>query len=218
LFFTTGVLQAASLSKPGDLLYKVALKLEEIEVSLAQNVQREAELHLQHSTKRLDEVELLLEERDIETALSTLKLYEAQISQLDSLLAETTVEQSDSLLEIVYVARTRHLDVLTSLLEKVPDTAQDAIQHAIEVSTVADPFVSNPIDTPPLVQPDPEDSPGTGRPDDLPQPPGKTPKPPSDAPGKPQDVGPPEDPGPPDGPPKQKTLPPPAQGNPGGKP
>jgi hypothetical protein len=181
---TGGILHTTSAAGPGDLLYGLNLKWEQVQVNLAPDAAAATKIHLDHASKRLQITQKRLNSGNLDSALLALEAYQNEIDVVNKLILNAPPVDQDTLADLIRNARQLHLDVLEDLLGRVPLSAQPAIQHAIEAFRAYD---DQPHDSPVLQPVEGEDVPAgtdeSGPPEDLPVPP--------------DIVAPPVDPGPP---------------------
>jgi hypothetical protein len=132
----SGTVYASQASLPGDRLYPVKLTVEDGLLGLSSDA-RSAELSLQYAGERVEELKELIEQRRFEDIPISMQRYQVQVAGADQ------------------DAVSNHVEVLTGLLDVVPEEARTAIEQAITAS---------------VQQSDrqPEEEPGVGRPDELP--------------------------------------------------
>jgi hypothetical protein len=109
---------------PGDLLYSLKVNIEELRLNTASE-EGKSELYLQFASERVEEVKALIEEEKFDEIGVALKGFESRAAGVRQIMPETEME--DPLLV--------HFEVLNGLLDRVPYQAQEAIKHAITVST-----------------------------------------------------------------------------------
>jgi hypothetical protein len=201
---------AADFAAPGDPLYALDLWIERLQLNLASDVESLTAIHLNHANERLKEAQQKLAEDDLENGQAALDAYGNEIATLAQLLQGSEGLDRDALTTLINSATSKHQEVLTELLAKVPEPAQVGIQKALEASAK-------------MLDHQPDLPEGTGPPQDLPADPPVDPGSPDNLPGDPpkgppDDAGPPEDPpkGPPDdaGPPKDPPKGPPDDAGP----
>lgn len=129
-----GGAQAADKTRPGDFLYPVDQALESAQLMVTINNQARLQLLLSFADERLEEADEGFAADDLSSAELALEGYEREMNSINSLLEDEQIEFSDELLVQVEETQRNNTIVLTNLLEKVPESAQEAIQHAIEVS------------------------------------------------------------------------------------
>jgi hypothetical protein len=186
-FLMVGGIYTVDAAEPGDLLYGFDQKLEQVQLALALNPEAAAKTRLGHAAERLAEAQHKLDRGELEHAMDAIASYSEEISFLAGLEGNPEAVDPSILAELLKTARTTHVDVLNELLARVPEQAQTAIKHAIEVSSPA------------------VDAPG-GSSRERPSVPAEGAGPPEGVPaGPPNDVGPPDNV--PAGPPEDVGLP-----------
>jgi len=189
---TGGAVYASDGAEPGQMLYGLDRATEQIRLNLARDEESAAYLRLEMAMERIEEARGRLEEEDLENAEEALNAYGSEISELAQLVGEPGGADYEALAELVTAARSIHIDVLTGLLDQVPEQAQEAIQHAIEVS-------SKSLENMPGPPEDAGPSEGSNAPDDAG--PSDEAGPPDDA-GQHEGFGSPDGAGPPETPPR----------------
>jgi hypothetical protein len=122
--FGGGTVYASQGAIPGDLLYSLKVNIEELRLNTASE-EGKSELYLQFASERVEEVKALIEEEKFDEIGVALKGFESRAAGVRQIMPETEME--DPLLV--------HFEVLNGLLDRVPYQAQEAIKHAITVST-----------------------------------------------------------------------------------
>lgn len=86
--------------------------------------------------RRIDEIEAIVTENKPEYIPGLTRAYEAILKNIEDTTEQAIGEGRDvsQALEVVERATKKHTEVLTDLLEKIPDQAKSAIEYAIEVS------------------------------------------------------------------------------------
>jgi hypothetical protein len=174
MFLMVGGVFIVDASNPGDVLYGVDRKLEQMYLGTASSPEGKAKIHLGFAAERLKEARKEINEGRIENAIKALSFYNDEVSALVGLEGDAGAIDQEQLSQYLTTVRTHHKDVLIELLSKVPETAQPAIQRAIEKSNPADNAPKGPPD---MRKNPPADAEGT--PDDHPN-------------GPPEGVGPPD--------------------------
>ncbi len=171
---TGGVVYASDEAEPGDPLYGLDRAVEQLSLALTTNPESAAQFHLELAVERLEETRGRLLEHDFENVEIALNSYGNEISLLAQIIDELDDADQEALAESANNALAIQKEVLTGLLDKVPQQAQEAIQRAITASNLK--FEA---------QPGPPE--GAGPPEDA--------GPPENA-GSPEKAGPPENAGP----------------------
>lgn len=133
LMFGAGSAVAASQGAlPGDTLYGIKRAVERVSLALHRAPEGRAGLQLQFAQIRLNEIQALLAAgRDAGEAIEGLEDALAGAEQ-DALHAVALGHDADLLLAHVQDMISKHVAVLTGVLDQVPDQAKDAIQRAID--------------------------------------------------------------------------------------
>lgn len=123
---------ASSSALPGDTLYGVKRAVERVSLAMHRDPVGRAALQLRFAEVRLAEVrELLAAGRDTGEAVDGLEDALTGAEE-EALHAVALGRDADALLAHVQEMIAKHVAVLTDVLGKVPEQAQDAIQRAID--------------------------------------------------------------------------------------
>jgi hypothetical protein len=128
-----GTAYASQQALPGDLLYPVKTGIEDLRLAVAPDVE-DALLYPKFAEERVKEVRTLANQGRYEHIAAAVTRMEGQINSAALLLergADTTENGTQEAVERLSV----HIAVLNGLLERVPETAQPAIQSAIHASS-----------------------------------------------------------------------------------
>ena len=179
---TGGAAYAAHASSPGDFLHGLDLAMENAQLNLAPDVWSKVQLRLGFASERLAEARETFAHNDAADGLEAVNEYGTEISAIAQLIGSADGADQEALGLLLETTQSVHEDVLTNLLDTVPEQAKESIQKAIDASQA------------------PETKPGfapgdTGAPDDVDTPNGAgTP----DGVGAPDGTGAPDDAGAPD--------------------
>ena len=132
---TGGVAYAANASSPGDLLHGLDLAMENIQLNLAPDVASKVQLRLEFASERLAEAHTTFSENDVADGLEAVNEYGEQISAIAQLVGGPGGADQEALASLLETAHGVHTEVLTALLDKVPEQARDSIQKAIDASS-----------------------------------------------------------------------------------
>jgi hypothetical protein len=217
---TGGTVYALGETLPGDVLYPVKLSIEDSRLLISDDA-GDVLLATEFVQVRMEEIQTLIDSgRAEDLPLAANLLAETIALSTDSLaaVARNDPERAEELSRLLEETLSIHIEILTSRLGSVPDQAQPAIQHAIDVSSKGRDVVQKLFEDGP---------PGGGPPDGVPSSASTQPAgvPPDDIPGPastPPGGGPPGDNGgqpndPPSGGPPD-DIPRPASTQPGGGP
>lgn len=200
---TGGTLLASASALPGDALYPVKVIVEEVRLVLSGGG-ADASQHLNLAEQRLHEIDALLEKGSFEYIPTAMARFSEHLEEASEGLSAQTPEEAakaEAKLQQLNEELANHIEVLSALLETVPEPARAAILLAIQSSSKGQDKLKEKF---PDGQPGkaPQDVP-VGPPIDAGEP-DKTPKGPPDEAGKPDQTpkGPPDDPGKPDSSPK----------------
>jgi hypothetical protein len=83
----------------------------------------------------LEEAEQKFSEGDVNNGEVALNAYENEIVVLAGMIDSESGDEQEQLLDLVNSTLSRHEDVLTNLLSKVPEPAKKGIQRAINASS-----------------------------------------------------------------------------------
>src|SRR5690606_23173283 len=115
---------AAQSALPGDTLYGVKTTLEQTRLSMARDASVRADLYLEFSETRLEEISRLISEKrykDISDATKDFEMYANQaIAELD-VVAQGDPAQAAVLTGRISEALSRYARTLTSMLDSVPE-------------------------------------------------------------------------------------------------
>ena len=132
---TTGVAAyTANASSPGDFLHGLDLAMENTQLNLAPDVWSKVQLRLEFASERLAEAQATFSENDPTDGLEAMNEYGTEISAIAQLVGSADGADQEALELLVETARGVHKDVLTNLLDKVPEQAQESIQKALDRS------------------------------------------------------------------------------------
>jgi hypothetical protein len=140
--FSVGTALAANAAVPGDFLYDADLAIEEVLLNLAPSDEIAARIHLKIADERLAEVEKVLAYSDVRNSDAALEAYENEIAAIAQLVGSKSGADEEKLKELLETALAKHITVLESLFDKVPDHAWSKIQHALDASSKATPWKS----------------------------------------------------------------------------
>ena len=129
---TGGVAYASDGAAPGDMLYGLDRAIERVRLQMAADVEDTIALRLAFAEERLKEVEDRIAADDMDDAQVALGYYDAEIDALAELVLAPDSLDGSEMTGLVDAALVKHNEVLLSVLEKVPEGAQEAIQNAIE--------------------------------------------------------------------------------------
>lgn len=128
----TGVVLASRDSLPGDTLYSVKTFVEDVRLLLADD-EADVDLLNAFADKRLAELEALAQTQRSEDILAAGQAYQNTVSELAQALGKLPAdERREALLALLTAAHERRTEVLTGLLEKVPEQAQKGILNALQ--------------------------------------------------------------------------------------
>lgn len=121
---------------PDSPFYFFKVIVEKVKLFVIVDPAKKADLLAELINTKLAEAQAMLEEGKVEDAEKALELYQEYMNEMTDVAGEAAEKGKDlgEVIERVKEAHEKHVEVLTGLLEKVPDQAKDAIEHALEVS------------------------------------------------------------------------------------
>jgi hypothetical protein len=131
---TGGVAYAAHSSNPGDVLHGLEIAMENVQLNLAPDTATRVQLRLEFASERLAEAQETFAENDVANGLEAMNEYESEISAAARLIGSVGGTDQEALIALMEAAQGVHQDVLTQLLDTVPDQAKGGIRRALEVS------------------------------------------------------------------------------------
>lgn len=136
LFFGTTSAQEELKSVPDDALYQAKRQMETARLNASFDPLERATLHTEYANERLAEVKAMVSKGKHEFAGDLLEDYEISVNgAMDEInRAQARGRDVSKALSAVDRSTTKHTEVLSDLLSKVPEEARPAIKHAIEVS------------------------------------------------------------------------------------
>ncbi len=216
LFTTSGLVYAAHQALPGDALYPVKIRWEEMQLAWADTPQEKAQRALVFLERRLEELEVLAARGRYQDVLQAQAQVRKWMETVLSTAEHLPKDQREAVLTRLQQRLAAHEQVVQRLLESVPPAARSGLSRALEASQRWREALQHALEAPrsgekPTPPPEPQPTPNppqhektTHTPAPPKPPPGKEedrePGPPVEPPGE----GPPENPpggGPPDSPP-----------------
>ncbi len=128
-----GVMVAAASSLPDAPLYPVKQAVERVQLMMVGDAEQKAELHLTFAKRRLQEAQSLPDAAAAQE-IPTIQSLSHETQQAIDALDKLPEAKKASLAEKIATLETRQQQVLTEVLEKVPESAQPGVQSAIERS------------------------------------------------------------------------------------
>lgn len=160
-----GAGSAAAGSLPGDAAFGLKRAVEEVQVTLAPSDTARLDLLVAQSGRRLDELETLVSRGSGAVALGT-EEYTAALARVKQMLAtvanEPATSERDAAVARAQAAVAAHVARLEALAPKLPDSARQGIERAIEAGHGIGPDVG------PRKSAHPSVSPRPGKPSDVP--------------------------------------------------
>jgi hypothetical protein len=130
-----GVTTASAQSLPGDTLYGVKRGIEEIRLAFTWTVAGDIDLLAEFTQERLDELEQLSTSQRSSDFEMALEGYTDLLSRLLEIAENEDLQEDPETLEKIHGGITNHEEVLQSVLEKAPPSAQKGLENAIERSS-----------------------------------------------------------------------------------
>lgn len=132
----TAVWSGAAVVGPDDPDYIANVIEEAFQVGRVQDPAERILLLQQMLERRIDEIEAMVTENKPEYIPGLARAYEVILKNIEDTTEQAIGDGRDvsDALEAVERATKKHTEVLTNLLDKVPEQAKSAIEHAIEVS------------------------------------------------------------------------------------
>lgn len=132
-----GVVAASQNAIPGDALYGLKTATEKVRVALSFTNSEKAKTHLSITLEKLEEIEKLHSQgasaKHISDAAKLLKEHqEAAVEEVGQ--SGETGQNAVDLAKRLQTNSEQQQNVLSDVLNKVPETAKESIQHAIESS------------------------------------------------------------------------------------
>jgi hypothetical protein len=128
---------ASQTALPGDRLYSVKIAVEEAQVSLSRDTAGDAQLYLEFTERRLDEMAGLIAAGRAEDLGEAADRFQHDLQQSISGLRTLTAGdpvQGAALVSASADTLARYAQILTSLLETAPQPAQPVLKQAIQAS------------------------------------------------------------------------------------
>lgn len=120
---------------PGSFWYGITTTFENVNLFFTFNSEKKAEKALGYAEKRLAQVEAAAESENPEALETALANYETKINLAsESSKKIKDSERAEKLLTLIADNTSKHQEVLSVVLENVPEEAREAIMRAIEVS------------------------------------------------------------------------------------
>ncbi len=138
LIFGGGALtvQAADAAAPGDWLYPVDLAVENLQLSLTSSPEKQAQLRLAFAQERMQEVQVLLQQGKTDQVDVALLNMETHLATAAQLAAQAALEGQATTAKQVEEEIVRQAEALQSVLAEAPEPAKEALEHALQVSTM----------------------------------------------------------------------------------
>ncbi len=134
LAISTGVVQAANASLPGDALYGLKRGLERARLAVSWSASGDMRLLAEFASTRLAELEALLAANRLGDLDLALDGFEDALFGLTGLAGGAATGLDPGSTEFILERLAHHQEVLARVREQVPEQAQPAIDHAMERS------------------------------------------------------------------------------------
>ena len=123
---------------PDNPLYQAKRQMETAQLNAAFDPLEKATLHLEYAKERLAEVKEMIFKGKPEFVEGLMEDYENSITEAMTNIEHAAKQGRDvtEALKAVERSTKHHIEVLTDLLEKVPEEAKPAIRHSIKVSKI----------------------------------------------------------------------------------
>ncbi len=122
--------------EPDSVWHGLDLALEKIRLVFTFSSAKKAELHMKYAEERLAEAKDMSEKSKNDLVEQTITRYNNEVNDMTNEIeaAKVREEKIDLVVARIDKATSKHVTVLTSLLEKVPETAKKGIQNALDNS------------------------------------------------------------------------------------
>lgn len=129
-----GVVSASANALPGDTLYPVKRSIEELQLFFTTQPTKDAELLLAFTAERVQEIEDMMNTDPTQDLSSAILEYDGMLSRLLETAQEDSILEDPEVLDLINGGISHHEEVLQSVLEKAPPSAQEGLENAIEHS------------------------------------------------------------------------------------
>jgi hypothetical protein len=130
-----GVASVSANVLPGDILYPVKRSIEELQLFFTIQPAKDAELLLAFTAERVQEIEDLLKLDPTQDLNSAIQEYDGMLSRLLETAQEDDIIEDPDVLDLINGGISHHEEVLQSVLEQAPASAQEGLENAIERSS-----------------------------------------------------------------------------------
>lgn len=121
--------------KPSSIFYFLDIVSEKINLFFTFNPEKKARKALEYAGERLAEAEAAVTDNNINAVKTAMTGYESNVSFATEKSKDIgEKDKAEALLTTISDSTSKHQEVLTDILAKVPDEAKDAIMKAIEIS------------------------------------------------------------------------------------
>lgn len=122
---------------PDSIFYGLDRAMESIKLAFTRNPEKRASVHLAHAEERIAELQEMIQKNKTKYTQKLLQDRENSLTKAQEEIQKVEQKGKDvsELAAKVEEVTSKHLAILTSLLEKVPEQAREHIQNAIEKSS-----------------------------------------------------------------------------------
>lgn len=133
LFGTSGLVLAASESKPGSLLYPIKQVVQDAKLAIATNPTAKALLHLEKAQDKVEEMQQAVFDTKTEHFEQNVQEYKESINKAVEETKEVETQKEDTA-QTVNESLEKHTETLQQLQTIAPTQAQPALEKAIDAS------------------------------------------------------------------------------------
>jgi hypothetical protein len=139
LLLAAAVMAQGAGTTPDSILYGLDRAMESIKLAFTRNNEKRADLHLQNAEERLAEIQQMVQEKKTKYVDMLEEDREASIAEAQQEITKAAAKGQDTEALSAQVAEmtSKHLEILQSLLDKVPEESKVGIQNAIDKSARA---------------------------------------------------------------------------------
>lgn len=142
LMVLTSGMFAVNAASPGNLLYGLDRKFEQVRLSIAVTPEKTIALHLKHADERLDEAKRKLADDDLNQALVAFEAYRNEIYQAAKIIAGLSSTERDAILAQFYEHLAVQRQEIAEIEQQVPEQARNALKNSLNPVTPAESPVS----------------------------------------------------------------------------
>jgi hypothetical protein len=133
----SGVVFASAQAMPGDFLYPVKIFLEDARLTFTSD-EKDTNLQINLANERIKEIDRMVQEEEYDSISDVIDRYVIHMDHaVESISSQTPVPDFpiDPKSESIFNDLNTNIEVLSGLLDKVPEQAVPAIENAIEASS-----------------------------------------------------------------------------------